>query len=78
RPAQGALLGDDEIADLLRSTPPTVRGRAHRVRGRHRYRWVVLVKCPRCMDTHQHHGVGVRRAPCGLLYLVRVRIGGRR
>lgn len=30
-----------------------------------------IVKCPACGQLHRHLGLGVRRSPCGVLYVVR-------
>lgn len=30
-----------------------------------------IVKCPNCAQLHRHLGLGVRRSPCGALYVVR-------
>lgn len=29
-----------------------------------------VVKCPNCAQLHRHLGLGVRRSPCGAIYVV--------
>lgn len=29
-----------------------------------------VVKCPSCSQLHRHLGLGVRRSPCGAIYVV--------
>lgn len=31
---------------------------------------IVVTHCPRCGSAHRHLGVGIRRSPCGLTYVV--------
>jgi hypothetical protein len=33
----------------------------------------LIVRCPQCRELHRHLGLGVRKAPCGCVYVVRVR-----
>jgi hypothetical protein len=33
----------------------------------------IVIKCPGCGEMHRHLGLGVRRGPCGLVYLIRLR-----
>jgi hypothetical protein len=50
------------------TTPiPNVRARALRTAGHHQ----AVVKCPSCGELHRHLGLGVRRSPCGAVYVVR-------
>ncbi|MEV7600041.1 hypothetical protein AB0O91_21935 [Kitasatospora sp. NPDC089797] len=29
-----------------------------------------IVRCPKCSELHRHLGLGVRRGPCGITYVV--------
>jgi len=33
----------------------------------------LVVRCPQCTGMHRHLGPGLRKSPCGVQYLVRVR-----
>lgn len=45
---------------------PHVRARHLATAGHHQ----AVVKCPKCSELHRHLGLGVRRGPCGQLYVV--------
>jgi len=63
-PTQGVLI----------EMPPTVRPRLLGTRNGVE----IVVTCPRCNRLHRHRGPGQRRAPCGLVYIVRTRPAGAR
>ncbi|WP_436785778.1 hypothetical protein [Yinghuangia sp. YIM S10712] len=69
--AQPAVTREDTrgIQGVLIDVPPTVCGRVLATRGT----FEVVVTCPKCARLHRHRGVGIRRAPCGRTYLVRIR-----
>ncbi|MGC0317315.1 hypothetical protein [Kitasatospora acidiphila] len=46
---------------------PNVRARHLVTAGHHQ----AVVKCPKCAELHRHLGLGVRRGPCGITYVVR-------
>lgn len=54
---------------LTAPVPPTVAGRILRTTGAEQ---VVVHDCPACGQSHRHLAVGLRRAPCGTWYVLRL------
>lgn len=68
---QLSLTYTNEIPRPRHADVPTVYGKGYRIAGRDRYRLSVQVdNCPRCGDTHEHHGFGIRTAACNQTYKV--------
>lgn len=54
---------------LSAPTPPTVRAEILRTSGAEQ---VVIPCCPACAQAHRHLAIGLRRAPCGTWYVLRL------
>lgn len=54
---------------LTAPTPPVVRAEILRTSGAEQ---VVLAHCPACGQAHRHLAIGLRKAPCGTWYVLRL------